>query len=334
MSYLKNRILLRVSAFILLCAALLSLLFSCGEPHRKLLYGYFDTETLILDDSLGSKRSFEAVCAEVEALFSDYHRLCDIRNDYSGMNNLKTVNDKAGEGAVKVDGRLIELLKFSVEMYGLTSGEVNIAMGSVISLWQERLKKGSVPTEDELAAAAEHTDITKLLIDEQSSTVELLDPEMSLDLGAVAKGYAVEKAAELIKSKGLSGYAINAGGNVRAIGTKPDGGGWSGGIKNPSNTTELIHSMTLSDCALVTSGVYERFYTVGDKRYHHIIDGDTLMPSDRYLSVTVRAPSSALADALSTALFNMDGREIERTLEGLADVEVYAVTPDGRLIEY
>jgi thiamine biosynthesis lipoprotein len=188
-----------------------------------------------------------------------------------------------------------------------------------------------IPDADALRAAAEHTSIDSLVIDREESTVELTDPEASLDVGAVAKGYAAEMIALMLAERGISGYALDFGGNLRVVGEKPDGSGWTSGIKNPDPFAEnpYVRTLVISDSALVTSGVYERFFTVDGVNYHHIIDPETLMPGSRYLSVSVHAPSSATADALSTALFNMDFEECEGLVSTLDGVEATFVFFDG-----
>ena len=181
---------------------------------------------------------------------------------------------------------------------------------------------------ERLLEAAEHVDIDKLVIDEENSTVYISDPQMTLDVGAVAKGYAVEMVAQSMEARGLSGYVLNVGGNVRAVGAKPDGSGWTAGIESPTGEDYLAY-LSLTDETLVTSGSYQRYYLVNGKRYHHIIDRNTLMPSEGYLSVSVLTSHSGRADALSTALFCMTPEEGMALVESLPDTEAHWVLSDG-----
>ena len=140
------------------------------------------------------------------------------------------------------------------------------------------------------------------------------------------KGYATEKAAQLLVSMNCSSYVLNIGGNIRIIGTKKDGSGWKTGIKDPSGDTLYALYLEISDTSCVTSGDYERYYTVEGTRYHHIIDKDTLMPATYFSSITILAKDSGLADALSTALFSMsyeDGRALVDSLEGVEAIWIY-----------
>ncbi len=333
--FLKKAVSAILAAVTLVSSLLLS---SCGEKepqvNSRVFYEYFDTFGTVYDYSGADYDEFSRHADEIEALLAEYHRLYDIYNEYEGINNIATLNKNAGKGAVKLDGKILDLLEFSKDMYKKTSGEVNIAFGAVLSLWHVARSEGKkLPERERLEAAAEHCDIDKLVIDRAVGTAEILDSEMSLDVGAVAKGYATEKIAEFIKEKGLSSYALDMGGNLRTVGTKPSGDGWQSAVRNPDMTSEnpYIAYVELKDSAFVTSGVYERYYVVEGKSYHHIIDKETLFPEYNYLSVSVIAPSSAVADALSTALFNMTEGEVLTLLATLPDVGAIFVLPSGEV---
>lgn len=331
---------------ILLCVLALALLLSgCSgtaakNEHRgKSYFTYFDTVSYVFSYAGDSAEQFEQRSAEVSGILEEYHKLFDIYHEYSGINNLCTINRLAGGEPVPVDEKLIDFLNYAKELYVKTNGEMNVMLGAVLSIWHDcRAAAGDdpaaarVPSAEELAAAAVHTDISLLEIDEVNGTVRLADPEASIDVGAVGKGYATEKAAAHLAEIGAYGYALNVGGNIRTVGTKPDGSGWVTGIRDPFDSDgNFALSLTLSDTACVTSGSYERYYTVGGVRYHHIIDRDTLFPADYFASVTVVTPDSALADTLSTALFCMsyeDGLALAGQMDG---VDVIWIFPDGEL---
>lgn len=305
---------------------------STPKPKTQVYFGYFNTESRYTDYSGGSDEDFKRAADLVGERLKFYHELFDIYHEYEGITNLKTLNDHAGEGPIQITEELFDLLEYSKEMYTLTGGEVNIAMGAVLSIWHEYREVGvALPEREMLLLAAEHTDIEKLRLDRENMTAELLDPEMSLDVGAIAKGFAVEKIAELLQSEGYTSSVIDAGGNLRAIGKKPDGTSWRTGVKNPLGEG-YIEYLDLADSAAVTSGNYERYYTVNGKNYHHIIDKDTLMPSEHFISVTINVGSSALADALSTALFNMTYEEGAAIVSGIEGARVIWVTPSGEVL--
>lgn len=335
---------IRASALVLLLIICFSIT-SCkkSETNVKMLYGYFDTSTTVYDYSGGKEEDFSENCKEIEELLDYYHRLFDIYNEYSGMTNLATVNKSAAHEAVKVDRELIDFLKFSKEMYYTTDGAVNIAMGAVLSVWHDYREKAykdpksaKLPPMELLVEKSRHCDIEKLVIDEENLTVRFLDPEMSLDVGAIAKGYSVERAAELIKSEKLSAYVLDVGGNLRVIGEKPNGDSWRTGVKNPDPTSDepYAYYLDIKDTSVVTSGDYQRYYIVDGKKYHHIINGETLMPSEHFASVTIVCEDSGVADALSTALFNVSYEDGVRLAEKIGDVSVVWVMPDGTVKTY
>ncbi len=326
---------------ILLSAAMLSslaLLSSCTvkQQFSRNEISVFDTQTVILGWETTSS-AFDEKADRIMDRLEFYHKNYDIYYEYEGINNLKTVNDNAGKSPVKVDRVVIDLLLYSKEMYDLTEGMTNVAMGSVLSVWHDYRERGlndpknaSLPPMEVLESAALHTDIADVIIDEKASTVYLSDSEMSLDVGAIAKGYAVEMVAQELSAEGFSGYALSVGGNVRCIGRKADGALWEVGVQNPDFSSDEAYfaKVYLEKEALVTSGVYQRYYTVAEKQYHHIIHPDTLMPRSEYASVSVICSHSGLADALSTALFNMSYDE-GLAIAKKAEVHVAWVYPDG-----
>lgn len=326
----------------LICALLaavlcVGLLFGCAEKevpkeltrYSTIFYDSFDTYTQVI----AYCESEEEFAAQMEALEADlkaYNDLYDIYNNYEGINNVKTINDNAGIAPVEVDDRILSMLELALEMYELTNGKLNIAMGSVLQVWHNyrEADNNTLPTDAELAAANQHCDINNVVIDKDAKTVYLTDPEMSLDVGSVGKGYAVEMVCQAAEARGLTSALVSVGGNLRAIGTKPDGSSWTGAVQDPWNASEVYTSNSdyigsaiyVSDLALVTSGDYQRYYVVDGKQYHHLIDPETLYPATYFDSVSVLCGDSGLADCLTTGLFCMsleEGMALIESLEGV-----------------
>lgn len=323
------------------CVLLCSLLCSCAPQAKKNKYtthslDYFDTVAIITGYE-SSQKEFDAVAGEILSQLAEYHKLYSIYHRFDEMENLCTINELT-DGAhrtVTVDRRIIDMLLYAKEMYAKTDGMLNVAMGSVLSLWHNYRTLGkdnpdtaALPPADRLRDAAKHTDITKMIIDEENCTVTLTDPLMKLDVGAIAKGYAVERIALKLEESGVTGYVLNIGGNVRTIGTKPDGSPWLIGVENADSSDYLAY-LQLSGQSVVTSGSYQRYYTVEGKRYHHIIHPDTQMPSEGYLSVSVVCKDSGLGDALSTALFCLRQDKGLALVESMPGVEAMWVTENG-----
>ena len=306
------------------CIFLLILCFLLGgcapaaqKQYNAVYLDLFDTVTTIIGSG-DSEEQFRQEAQKIYEQFLVYHRLFDIYNDYEGINNLKTVNDNAGIAPVKVDSAIIELLLDCKAYYELTDGKVNAAMGSVLKLWHEARNHGienpddaKLPDADALAQAAEHISFKSIVIDEKASTVYISDPETSLDVGAIAKGWAVQRVAE----NAPKGMLISVGGNVCATGAKADGSAWIVGVQNPDGGDNYLHTLYLTKGSLVTSGDYQRAYVVDGELYHHIIDPNTLYPSTLWRSVTILCDDSGLADALSTALFLLPLEEGQTLLD-------------------
>ena len=309
------------------------------NKYSEYYFDYFDTATTVIGYE-ETEEEFDSVCEEIKALLNEYHRLFTIHNRYKGLNNLVTINDLVDgkHTEVTVDQKIIDMLTFAKEMYAETDGNVNVAMGSVLKIWHVYRNLGlddptnaELPPMDKLQEASKHTNINNLIINDEKNTVFLADPQMSLDVGAVAKGYAAEKIAQHLEEKGVTGYILNLGGNVRTIGMAGDKP-WNVGIENPDTENEekpYIEFLHLQGESLVTSGSYQRFYVVKGESYHHIIDPATLMPGTKYRSVSVLTDDSGLGDALSTALFLMNYEDGLELVKSMNNVEAMWVMPDG-----
>ena len=307
-----------------------------AEPKGMAYFTYFDTVSYIYSYAQDSDAAFQENCKTAAAVLERYHQLFDIYHEYTGITNLATLNRSAGGEALEVDPELVEFLLYARQMYTTTDGKMNIMLGSVLRLWHDCREAAAqdpqnarIPTQAALEQAAAHTDLDSLEIDPERCTVRISDPLASLDVGALAKGYATERAAEALRAAGAEGYVLNIGGNIRIIGCKPDGGSWTTGIKDPQDPEQYAAKVALEDTSCVTSGNYERYFTVNGVRYHHIIDPETGMPADYFASVTVITPDSGLADTLSTALFCMSYDQGLALVRELGDVQVLWILPDG-----
>ena len=310
----------RLCALVLTLSMLLCGCTGAGEEQKQYSATFltvFDTVTTILGRD-SSEAAFTEKAQAVHDELLRYHQLFDIYNEYEGLNNLKTVNDHPGE-AVSVDKAIVDMLLDCKAYYELTGGRVNAAMGSVLRLWHEAREDGLndfanayLPDGEALAQAAEHADWDDVLIDEEKLTVTIADPGLRLDVGAIAKGWSVQRAAETAPE----GLLISVGGNVCATGPKDSTGTpWVVGVQDPDGGENYLHTLYLTRGSMVTSGDYQRAYMVDGELYHHIIDPDTLYPGKLWRAVTVVCPDSGLADALSTALFLLPMEEGQKLLD-------------------
>ena len=297
----------------------LLLLSGCGtglQRYEATYWDVFDTVTTVTGYAAG-QAEFDAAAREIHDALLEYHRLYNIYESYDGLRNLKTVNDQAGIGPVPVDERILSLLQFAQTAWTETGSRVNAAMGSVLALWHDAREqaledpdRAALPDRSALEEAALHTDLSALELDLEAGTAFLTDPDMALDVGALAKGYAVEQVAAAAPDH----FLISVGGNVCATGPKPDGTPWTVAVENPDGG-DFLKLLYAEDRSVVTSGDYQRYFELDGMRYHHIIDPDTLEPAAYWRSVTVVADSSAAADCLSTALFTLPQAEGQRLLD-------------------
>jgi thiamine biosynthesis lipoprotein len=336
--------LIRKTGTIILAIIFILNLTACGAGkatrYEAEFLELFDTMTKIVGYS-DNKEEFTKFSQLIYDDLKRYHQLYDIYNDYNGFNNMKTINDNAGIKPVKVDRKIIDLLLFGRDWYKNTNGKVNIAYGAVLSIWHHYREAGTddpdnaeLPPMNQLREASRHTDINKMFIDQANSTVFLEDPEMSLDVGAIGKGYAAEQVSRHVMQSGYTSALISVGGNVRAIGNKADSGkSWNAGIQNPHGDSSSLKLpvVSLADDSLVTSGDYERYYTIAGKNYHHIIDPETLFPAAYFTSVTIICKDSGIADALSTSVFNMPYEQGLKLIESLPDVDALWIFKDDSI---
>lgn len=275
-----------------------------SKMYSKTFTDLFDTSCTIsaFDESESSfNEHFDLVYNELKA----YSNYLDIYNQHK--DNLYTLNK---DKKINSSPFLSDFLTYSKNAFDLTNGRVNIAFGAVLSPWHDARElalntpdKAYLPDVNVLKALSNHTDINCLNITDSSITIT--DKDMTIDAGAVAKGYACEKIADFILSNSIwSDCVINLGGNVKVLGTK-NGESFNIAVENPSSADYLCTVKASNGDSIVTSGNYERYFELDGKRYCHIIDTDTFTPCDYSISVTVVSKDAALADVMSTYLFTL-----------------------------
>ena len=304
----------------------------------------FDT-VFTYQEATETKDIFDAHFQQAVSLFTYYNNLFDIYNSYEGMNNMYTINENAGVQTVKVDPDLIEMLIEARDYYERSGGKFDITIGSLLKVWHEYRDAGieinltgeqaPLPELPELEEASSRKGWEYVEINEEENTVFITNPDVSLDVGGIAKGFATEKIAQKLNELGITNGAVNAGGNTRTLGQKYNGQEWRIGIQNPDAEGSLIIVKQNGACSFVTSGDYERYFVGTDGvKYHHIIDPDTMYPASYFRSVSIITPDSAAADALSTTLFTMsyeDGMKLVEDYRNTYNVSlevIWIMSPD------
>ena len=329
MSVKNNRkTVLKKVFLIIICAALITAP-ACSSAHSLQKYSVtytdvFDTVTEFTA-YCSDKEKFDITAKELHTELLRLHKLYDIYNEYDGIVNLAYMNRVCGQQPVEAGIEILSLLENGLGWCRLTNGRMNIFSGAVLSLWHKYRSEGKgIPTDSELKEASKHISYESVIIED--GTVYFTDKELKIDAGALAKGQVYIYIRPLLRDSGITDYILNLGGNVTVSGKKPDGL-WKVGVQDPDGDG-LYTKVSVSDISVVTSGDYQRYYEYDGKKYHHIIDLNTLYPASEYRSVTVICRYSWDADALSTALFLMSTEEGEALLRQY-NAEALWIKADG-----
>jgi len=312
---------------LILLTAVACVLSGCRKSDAQFsqtYYGAFDT-VVALTTCAPDRAAFDRIASDFSDRLFALHAAFDRYQPHPGVNGLYALNAAGGQW-VEVEPELYDLLLKCREWRALGGERVNPALGNLFELWHRFRDAGEgVPSPEALEAAAGHSDFSALEL--EGGRARLSDPEVTLDLGAVAKGYAAGLLGELVSGT-TDCYLIDAGGNVVA-GRKP-GGAWRVGVRNPDGG-DVLAVLNLTDACAVTSGDYQRYYEVDGVRYHHLIDPDTRMPGHFMRQVTVLAGDSGYADYLSTLLFLSPPGDALALAEALEGVEAIFVLNDGTI---
>jgi len=259
-----------------------------------------------------------------QIVFNEVNRLDQLLSKYNPRSEISILNRT---GKLKVSSDTFYLIKKSKEFWQISDGAFDISVASLVDLWGFSDKKTKIPTDKEIQLTLALVGSDKIILQENNSMVEFKLPGMKIDLGAIAKGYALDCAVKKLKESKINSCLINAGGQVYALGEKFSSP-WKIAIKNPRQPGNL-EVLTLKDQSSSTSGDYQQYFQVNNKRYSHIINPKTGYPVDSKInSVTVIDKSGLNADALSTTIFILGTKEIKRLLTEFPDTKIYIKETD------
>lgn len=253
---------------------------------------------------------------EVDKIYKYYELMTNAYDENSEIYKINTSKDKK----IKVSNDLLDILNMGNKWYDKSNGQFNINMGNVIKAWKKAREEGKLPKKLDYK-------ISKLKIKDDY----IINDNVNLDLGAIAKGYATEKVGDKLEELNISNYLVNAGGNV-LLGRHPTKQNFTVGIEDPKKQGEIYNTVLGNNISVVTSGGYERFYELDGKKYHHIIDPKTKYPAENMLSCTVISKSSALADILSTTLFLLTPDEAIDLIEKIDDAEAILYVSKDKIL--
>ena len=267
---------------------------SSTEPVSQEIFA-MDTYMTVTAYGDNAQKGVTDAIAEIERL----DNLLSIGKENSEISKL----NKSGSAALSDDTAV--MVAKALDLYKSTGGAFDITVLPLMELWGFTTQDYYVPTEDEIQSTLQRVGADKLTWDESTKTLTLGDNQ-EIDLGGIAKGFTSSRIMEIFKKDGVTCGMVSLGGNVHLLGTKQDGSEWRVGIQDPDNTDDMLGVLEADDCAVITSGAYERNFEKDGVTYHHIIDPATGKPSNSGLtSVTIVSKDGTLADGLSTSLFVM-----------------------------
>ena len=291
------------------------------DSGSRRVMGTFARIVVVAQSSAKAKR-----CIDIG--FEQLSTIENLMSCHKDDSQISQVNRDAYKNPVEVTEPLFEVLQKSIEFSRLSDGAFDITVGPLVDLYNAAGEKGFVPTEGQIALAKSKVGFEKLVLDEHNKTVKFTIDGMRLDLGGIAKGYAIDKTIEAIQAKGALGAMVDVGGDIRCFGAPPEGREkWLIALQDPSHPqtslgiSQTLLTMAFNDVAIATSGDYQRFVLIGGEKYSHIIDRNTATGAKGLSSVTIICPQAITADALATAVNVMGPEQGLKLIESLPEAE-------------
>jgi len=272
--------------------------------HRrilKLMGNRFEISVVDKDSILAEKH--------IDVAIDEIRRIEKLLTTFSDDSQTNLINQNAGIKPVKVDEEVFDLIDRSLKISLLTQGSFDITYGSIDKrLWNFDVTMKELPDKETARKSVRLINFKNIILDEQKGTVFLKEKGMRIGFGGIGKGYAADRAKNILKKRGVKSGIVNAAGDLITWGTQPNGKPWTIGIANPNNSSTPFSSLNISDMAIATSGNYEKYAVINGKTYSHTIDPKTGLPVSGIKSVSIICPSAELADAMATPVMVMGTR--------------------------
>lgn len=330
---IRNRILLCI---VVLVAVVVVASFRYGQRTREYGSDQFLMDTLISIKVYGNDT--EIMKKAVAAAYAEMRRIAELADGFQqpgtatcSSSDVCRINAMAGKQPVQVDADIMAMLLLAKKFGELSEGALDVTVGPLMELWGFGGSNPHLPSPDLIRATLPIVNSKDLLLDAENRSAFLRRAGMKLDLGAIAKGYATEKALQILAKHGIRKALIDAGGNIRVLGKNRQNAPWRIGIKDPRKKDVIVAVLQLEDASAVTSGDYYRSFEAGGKRYHHILDPRSGYPADRNMSVTVVTKDAGLADTLSTVFFVLPEERALEMAGKMPGVDLLLITADGRI---
>ena len=319
---------MRVKVFgLLVVSVILSVASPClatlKETH-SLLGTIVEITIVSADESKGQKGMEEA--------FAEVRRIEALMSYYRPESEVSRINKAPAGQKVKVGEELFHLLQHARTISQLTGGAFDITFAPLWQLWGRCAKEGRLPSPEEVTEAKGLVDFRQIKLSEGTHEVELGKPGMSVNLGGIAKGYALDRTGRVLRTAGLDNFLVNLGGDILAMGEGREGKDWRIGIQHPRRPQELTGMLRIRNGCVLTSGDYERYFEIEGKRYHHILDVRTGYPVDSCSQVTVVAPDLGSNYLPSIALFLLGPEAGLHLMENYPEMAALIITPEGKVL--
>ncbi len=302
------------------------------QPHKVLRSTF----------TMGSIVTVEAYCDDkvlcnlaIDQAFDEMKTVEMLMSVFDASSQVSFINKLAYREAVKVDGRIIEIMKYAQEISQRTGGYFDITVEPLMKLYgfrsDDEIKE--MPSDKKLQEVLSAVGMENIVINENESSIFLNNSKTKIDFGGIAVGYAIDKAVSILKSHGIESALINHSGDIYAIGSPPDETSWNIGIIDPANQSEIVATINLKDEALATSGNYSNFVMIDESRVGHILNPKKGKIEEKFLNISVAAPKAVEADALTTGLFVFDIEKANSFLKLNENLKYIAVLRNGNIVK-
>jgi thiamine biosynthesis lipoprotein len=317
----------RLIRLLVALSSIAALAASAAPPARPVAFrtrtmGTWGAVTIVTADSV-------AVADAALASLLVFHGVDSLMSNWSDKSDVAHINRDAGSGPTPIHPEVATVVAAALEVSRDTRGAQDITVEPLVRLWGFLGGTPRVPSADEIKAVLPRVGSDKVRFDRAASTIAFTRPDVRIDLGGIAKGYAVDQAAAVLARAGVSNALVDLTGNMRAIGHAAGHQGWVVGVRDPSGRRPHLVRVRLDDQAISTSGNYEQFVSAQGKRYGHIIDPRTGWPASGVASVTVVSASAMTCDAWDTGLFVLGPEEARRIAKARDDIAIILVEPSA-----
>ncbi|WP_409994009.1 FAD:protein FMN transferase [Flavobacterium poyangense] len=302
---------------------------SSGQIMRKrttLLMGSRFDITIIAEDSLTAETRINETIAEIT-------RIENLISDWKSDSQVSEVNQNAGIRPVKVDREVFDLTRRAIAISKMTNGAFDISFGAMEKVWKFDGSMTEMPTPEQIKKSVEKVGYKNIVLDSIQSTIFLKLPGMKMGFGSIGKGYAADKAREVMEAKGVKAGIVNASGDLTTWGIQPNGKEWTIGITNPFDLDKFVKIFSMKREAVTTSGNYEKFIELNGKRYSHIINPVTGYPATGLVSVTVFGPSAEMANGFSTSIIVLGKEAGLQLINQYPEYSCLMITDKGKIFK-